>query len=245
MRENVHWKMNDKGVIEVCDSFISVRSKVGIERGENRSEVLIDYGPEYWNIDMTQCKRCLLNHFEQTDNPLLLCDLKNCNSAYHLQCLDDNVDHLQTDPWFCPQCSEMMKHVSVDRALRSSRKDTAVGFSRPSRVASASVRQLTSKHALEASGSSSDNENPLSLSSLSTSSQVASSLSGTLNSSSSPSSTPISKRAKLQSMNASDFTPKDVYVADDNCVLTPSPSLVSTAQLGRAVLQVTCSANVK
>ena len=257
VRQNVHWKLNDKGVIEICDSWVTIRSKVNIQRGDNRSEVLVDYGPEYWSIDMTQCRKCFLNDYEPTDDPMLLCDLKNCNSAYHLKCLDENVDHLRMDPWFCPQCSEMMKHVSVDRALLCSQTKTTTSFSRPSRVASATVRQLTSKHALETSESS-DNETPSSSSSSSSSSSRMSSSSSSrrVNSAdssneapcSSPSSTPVFKRAKIQTTQTptlSDFTPKDVYVADDNCVLTPSPSLASAAQRGTVGLQVTCFTNVK
>jgi Zn finger protein HypA/HybF involved in hydrogenase expression len=226
-RKNVLYSIRKNGIIDIHDNFISVYSRTQIHRHGSPDEIFVNYGDDYWKINMDLCGRCFQSESIR-QNPILYCDLKNCNQSFHLLCLSNqDPSQLRQSPWFCPACVQMTLKVTVDDRLimTSEEKKKSILFARPSRAASALTAQrhpskrkvdeqqdetnddddvidLTSSSSLTTSSFSSTTTSSTASSIISSSSSTAPSLS-----SSSSSSTPLSF--------ASYKRPKSNYTPDD------------------------------
>lgn len=52
------------------------------------------------------CSRCLVTDDDET-NDIVLCDMPDCNRAYHQHCLNPPLEVREEDEdeeWFCPSC---------------------------------------------------------------------------------------------------------------------------------------------
>jgi hypothetical protein len=138
-RRNVQYSIGKNGIIDIYDNFITVYSKLQIHRHGSPDEIFINYGDEYWSVNMDSCRRCLQSESAPA-NRILYCDLKNCNQSFHLLCLQNqDSSQLRQSPWFCPACVKMNEEVTVDVGLiiTSEERKQSLYFARPSRAASA------------------------------------------------------------------------------------------------------------
>jgi hypothetical protein len=138
-RKNVLYSIRKNGIIDIHDNFISVYSRTQIHRHGSPDEIFVNYGDDYWKINMDLCGRCFQSESIR-QNPILYCDLKNCNQSFHLLCLQNqDSSQLRQSPWFCPACVKMNEEVTVDVGLiiTSEERKQSLYFARPSRAASA------------------------------------------------------------------------------------------------------------